>query len=206
MELQSAELLFPSPVFKFKVPNSETLNPLLLGLAHKMREESEGVNKSNRLGWHSGGNLWNTNAPPVLQLREHVLEAIRQSMGRIGTGMNPEDYRLSLNGWMNLNPTHGYNSPHLHPGNQWSGVYYVSQPEIEEGDSGKIEFIDPRGDIQLMRILKSNVFNNKIRFRPDPGDLIVFPSYLWHWVHPNESDEERMSIAWNAHFTPVKKD
>ena len=28
----------------------------------------------------------------------------------------------------------------------------------------------------------------------------MFPSYLRHWVYPNESEEERVTIAFNARF------
>ena len=33
--------------------------------------------------------------------------------------------------------------------------------------------------------------------RPEPGQLVVFPSFLMHWVWPNQSDEDRIVIAWN---------
>jgi len=30
--------------------------------------------------------------------------------------------------------------------------------------------------------------------------VLIFPAYLVHWVHPNDSDEDRITIAFNGHF------
>jgi hypothetical protein len=48
--------------------------------------------------------------------------------------------------------------------------------------------------------LHSGHFAPKIRKRPQAGTLLVFPSYLRHWVYPNEQDDLRISIAFNAKF------
>ena len=78
--------------------------------------------------------------------------------------------------------------------------YYVSQPTVETGTSGMIEFLDPRTDLPNWRILKSPAFRAKKKIRPAAGEIVIFPSYLMHWVYPNETDEERVSIAFNATF------
>ena len=105
---------------------------------------------------------------------------------------------------MNANPKGGYNAPHTHPGAHWSGVYYVSQPDFEDGSSGMIELLDPRLELPHWRILDAAAFRGKRTLRPAAGELIVFPSYLVHWVHPNQSEEERVTIAFNATFRRPK--
>jgi len=92
------------------------------------------------------------------------------------------------------------NAPHTHPGAHWSGVYYVSQPRIETGKSGKIEFLNPRTDLPNWRILKAPAFSAKKSLRPESGEMILFPSYLVHWVYPNETEEDRVTVAFNATF------
>ncbi|MEP1929909.1 MAG: TIGR02466 family protein, partial [Roseibium sp.] len=94
----------------------------------------------------------------------------------------------------------GYNAPHTHPGAHWSGVYYVAQPESDVGDSGKIEFVAPRVDLPHWEILQTSAFRLKRRFRPVAGEIILFPSYLLHWVYPNEADADRVTVAFNATF------
>ena len=41
-------------------------------------------------------------------------------------------------------------------------------------------------------------FRAKARLSPAAGDLILFPSYLIHWVYPHQAAEERVSVAFNA--------
>jgi uncharacterized protein (TIGR02466 family) len=107
---------------------------------------------------------------------------------------------MKLFGWMNVNGQGGYNAPHTHPGAHWSGVYYVSQPSIEQGRSGMIEFVAPRADLPHWQILQANAFQLKKRIRPASGEIILFPSYLLHWVYPNDTDAERVTVAFNATF------
>ena len=204
LEQTKYEKLFSTPVFRYHLPEHPDLNKALIEEGFGMRAESGGVTKSNRGGWHSEGNLFNRDAPCIKVLRKLAEEAVLNSSRKIGAKADLSSLRLKIFGWMNANPAGGYNAPHTHPGAQWSGVYYVSQPEVEAGNSGMIEFLDPRSDLPNWRILEAPPFKLKKKFRPMPGDLILFPSYLVHWVYPNETDHERISIAFNATFRKKK--
>lgn len=192
--------LFSTPLIRFKVQDCAVLNAALLMEAERLREASPGVSKSNRGGWHSEGNLFENDAPSIQRLRDAAQSAVLQLTSKVNENFDHENFHLKLFAWMNANPTGGYNAPHTHPGAHWSGVYYVAQPDVEEGSSGMIEFLDPRSDLQHWKILGAGAFQTKKSFRPSVGELILFPSYLVHWVHPNQSDEERVSIAFNATF------
>ncbi len=194
------EKLFATPVLRFRIPDCQRLNADLLQEGAAMRATSAGVSKSNRSGWHSKGNLFKRETPCVQTLRELATECIASATRKIGAKADLDDLSLKLFGWMNMNPSGGYNAPHTHPGAQWSGVYYVSQPAVETGNSGMIEFLDPRSDLPNWRILDAPAFRLKKKIRPEPGDMILFPSYLVHWVYPNEAAQERVSIAFNATF------
>lgn len=194
------EKLFSTPLVRFRVTDHETLDQELLAEGARLRSLSEGVEKSNRGGWHSEGNLFESDVECIRRLREIAGAAVIEATRKITTKVNPESFRLKMFAWMNANPPGGFNSPHTHPGAHWSGVYYVSQPEVETGTSGMIEFLDPRSDLPNWRMLKSNAFRLKKKIRPEAGELVLFPSYLVHWVYPNETDEERVSIAFNATF------
>lgn len=197
--------LFSTPLMRFKVQDCAVLNAALLMEGEQLRAGSSGVSKSNRGGWHSEGNLFESEAPSIVQIKEAARDAVLTVTNKVNEKFNPDDFNLKLFAWMNANPVGGYNAPHTHPGAHWSGVYYVAQPDIEEGSSGMIEFLDPRSDMQHWKILGASAFQQKLTFRPSVGDLIVFPSYLMHWVHPNQSREERVSIAFNATFRRSKK-
>jgi len=198
------EKLFSTPVFRFHFPEHADLNRALLEEGAVLRADSGGVTKSNRGGWHSKGNLFDRETPCIRQLRALAQEAVHDATRKVGAKVAPEALRLKLFGWMNVNPAGGFNAPHTHPGAHWSGVYYVSQPETEEGNSGMIGFLDPRTDLPNWRLLKAPAFKLKHKLRPMPGDMILFPAYLVHWVYPNETEEERVTIAFNATFRKSK--
>lgn len=50
LKLKRVELLFPSPLLHFAVPDCEPLNEDLLRLGYRLREESPGIRRSNRPG------------------------------------------------------------------------------------------------------------------------------------------------------------
>ncbi len=204
MELTKYEKLFSTPLVRFRCADHAALNADLLAEGRALRAEDDGASKSNRGGWHSSGNLFKQDTPGVARLRIEAEAAVIEATRKITTKVDPESLRLKLFAWMNANPPGGFNAPHTHPGAHWSGVYYVSQPEIEAGNSGMIEFLDPRSDLPNWRILGARAFALKKKIRPEPGEMILFPSYLVHWVYPNEADEDRVSIAFNATFSKAK--
>ncbi|WP_299751092.1 TIGR02466 family protein [uncultured Boseongicola sp.] len=204
IEQTKYEKLFSTPLFRFQATGPIKLNRELLDEGRRLRAASEGVSKSNRGGWHSPGNLFAETVPCIEKLRTMAEAAVLEATAKVSSKFDPKSFRLKTFAWMNANPSGGFNAPHTHPGAHWSGVYYVSQPEVEKGSSGQIEFLDPRSDLPNWRMLKAPAFNAKKAIRPEPGELILFPSYLVHWVYPNETDEERVTIAFNATFRPLK--
>ena len=204
IEQTKYEKLFSTPLFRFRVPDAVTLNKELLAEGKRLRTESEGVEKSNHGGWHSAGNLFDQKTPCIQTLKEAAETAVLAATSQINTNADPKSYRLKMFAWMNSNPPGGMNTPHTHPGAHWSGVYYVSQPDVEIGKSGKIEFLNPRTDLPNWRILNAPAFSAKKSIRPEPGEMILFPSYLVHWVYPNETNEDRVTVAFNATFRKSK--
>ena len=77
--------------------------------------------------------------------------------------------------WTNVNLPHGYNRKHTHIGANIAGCFYLKVP----ANSGDIEF--ETGE----------------RFTPTAGDIFWWDASIPHWVHENESDEVRYSIAFN---------
>ena len=204
IEQTKYQKLFSTPLIRFAVPDSAVLNAALLMEGERLRQGGAGATKSNRGGWHSQGNLFDDDAPAFRQVRDAAQDAVEQVTKKVNSAFDPERFHLKLFAWMNANPLGGYNAPHTHPGAHWSGVYYVSQPDVSDGSGGKIEFLDPRSDLPHWKLLEASTFRNKFSLRPNAGELIVFPSYLMHWVHPNEADEDRVTIAFNATFRKRK--
>ena len=124
---------------------------------------------------------------------------------QIGADIDIADYEFEANAWVNINKKGGFNSIHTHGRFHISGVYYVKQPAVKTGQSGMIEFVNSRFDHHIYQELNTNAFAPKVSMRPKAGEMIVFPSTLLHSVYPNDSDEERITIAWNLIFRKKSK-
>ena len=89
--------------------------------------------------------------------------------------------------WSQLYQINGYHKPHNHSTgkvvNDISWVHFLDVPEQK-----CFRFTDTKGNI-LIPDEQSN------------GDIICFPSWVWHEVVPLRTDYLRLVIAGNIHFT-----
>src|SRR5262245_50582772 len=150
MCLQGAELLqlFPSPMLRFKWPDSEALNAELRKVVLRKMQEAPGVVKTNRGGWQSDANLqtWEDECVQVLCARIRAM--MREMVQR--TVPNAQQCHLEkwhIRGWANVNRKGHFNRAHHHlgPNSLWSGIYYVDVGDLATGKknvSGQTIFED----------------------------------------------------------------
>jgi len=100
---------------------------------------------------------------------------------------------FELQSWVNINGNGAWNDVHCHQDNGvfLSGCYYLKCPE----NSGGIRFYDPRNTSGSYE--KYYGKGSFVRFNPYEGLILFFPPYLKHLVEPNQSNENRVSIAFN---------
>jgi len=99
--------------------------------------------------------------------------------------------------WANMSPPGVGHRGHHHSNNYLSGVYYV---QASPG-ADTISFSDPRFQVEQIvpRFKEQNAHNATAHsLQVVPGRLVIFPSWLVHRVPVNESDELRVSIAFNV--------
>lgn len=110
---------------------------------------------------------------------------------------NKESIITITDSWINKSYSKSWFDRHSHSNSILSGVYYVKAPQ----KCGNILFHNP---CDISNWWNETFFgNNKIFYRsvgytPVEGQLIIFPSWLSHSVEKNESDSDRISIAFNA--------
>jgi len=96
--------------------------------------------------------------------------------------------------WINVNKQHDWNTIHQHGGHTFSGVYYIKTPK----NCGRLAFRDPRPGAIANSFLVDKYDNGELRYvNITEGLFLLFPSYLEHFVEPNKSKEERVSISFN---------
>tara|TARA_B100001059_G_C17811261_1_gene572411 strand:+ start:390 stop:977 length:588 start_codon:yes stop_codon:yes gene_type:complete len=187
-------LFFSTPIWASKIDNYETTNQEMLKYIFQLQKNDPvGILKSNFKGWHSKNFDLKDEQPKIF------IEAIKKN---INTALNDMGWDLSTqsvkikNVWAIINERDAWNQKHHHSNSDLSAAYYVSAHD----NCGDIVFYDPRpAPVHNHPISKlPNELNATRReIRPEPGMLVLFPSYLEHSVRPNLSDEKRIVISFN---------
>ena len=98
--------------------------------------------------------------------------------------------------WATVLKSEEHHPAHTHSNNFLSGVYYLHS---DQGAS--IMFHDPRpaAGVIVPRMKESTIANaNLLSYTSKQNRAIFFPSWLPHYVKPNKSTNNRISIAWNV--------
>lgn len=102
--------------------------------------------------------------------------------------------------WVNVLDRGGHQAMHNHANSFISGVVYLTPTHPDSRTvfmkaSGGLEFSFKNDHAGV----KTGPYNAEkwISPQPDPGDLVLFPSYLMHAVPPNPG-ERRITLALNA--------
>ena len=104
----------------------------------------------------------------------------------------PADYDLSL--WATVLHSDGHQLPHIHPNGWLSGVSYVAVPEVISEDRR-----DQAGWLEIgCRAIPALGDQPSKTVRPEPGLLVLFPSYTFHRTLPFSSDAPRISVAFDV--------
>ena len=193
-------LAFPTPMFMRHWRDSEALNRDLAALVVEKERASAGLNKSNFGGWHSDEDLFEWGGPAIAELQRRVMEATQEITSRAcGPALKGLQAEMNITGWANISRDRAYNGIHNHPDCTWSGVYYVTLGERDMTDprNGIIEFLDPRMGVNWAQ-LPGQPFGTQLQINPEAGTMLVFPSWMQHWVHPFKGTGERISLAFNV--------
>ena len=167
------------------------------------RTAEQGVRVSNVGGWQSQADLFDWPEPEVAQLGAMVDRAVEQFVG-FGRAASPKP-KLWKAGWANVNQAGDYNILHNHAGQDLAAVYYVKAPPENAAirSEGKLELRDPRPTAGYCN--HPTLFNaDPLRIAPEPGMLVMFPSWVEHMVHPHQGPDERISIAINIKLMDFK--
>jgi uncharacterized protein (TIGR02466 family) len=191
------ETWFSTPVWESEVKNIN--NEEIKDYCLYLKANTKGVNISNRGGWHSSKILL-----PMPQ-------DLRNLFSNLEIFVNQNCFKhigvpnLKFgNFWVNINSPGSYNLLHDHQSSILSGVYYVSVPHDNMGD-----LVLHRGDTAEY-FLKSDVerigtkTNSLVAVKkPIESVFYIFPSWVKHHVESNNSQGDRISIAFN--FIPENK-
>ena len=157
------------------------------------KKDPLGIIKSNFKGWHSK-NFDLKNDPPR-KFIENIKNNINLAIDDMGWDLTDQSVNIKSI-WAIINEKNAWNQKHHHSNSDLSAAYYVSAHE----NCGDIVFYDPRpAPVHNHPISRTpNKLNATVNsIKPEPGMLVLFPSYLEHSVNPNLSDKKRIVISFN---------
>ena len=186
------EYHFPTQIYVEDIPNAIQLNQYLEQKIIQWSQQNKGVSKTNAGGWHSETDMnkreeYNPLTKELFNMQEKIFKKEHLSLKPVLGNM-----------WANVNYPGCFNRPHIHPNSLFSGVYFIKTPQ----QSGNLMVYDPRPGVQMAMPnrkegqLPSQLWR-EVHYEPIAGRCIMFPSWLWHEVKPNESNDIRISVSFN---------
>lgn len=189
--------MWPTVMLERVIPGHEQANLVLATYIEELDAQSADMTTD-----YLGGNLLLHEHPAVTWLRECINKTVIDYFVHLGM-----DYGIkwSLQGWANINRLGDYHDPHNHPHSYLSGTYYVHLPETPPAAGkrrdlrpGCITFYDPRGTVNMNAVKRDPYVEMEHTVTPEPGMILLWPSFLHHFVHPNLSEDARISVSFNV--------
>jgi len=137
--------------------------------------------------------------PSIRALFERFKEVVERHLARVGAGDDPFRARNTgrfrqAGAWSVRLSSGGYHTDHVHQRGWISSAFYVSLPPVMKPEAAHA------GWLRLGRpgITTQPPLEADFRVKPEPGKLVLFPSYMWHGVEFFESDVPRLTVAFDA--------
>ena len=94
--------------------------------------------------------------------------------------------------WSVLLRPGGYHVNHLHPMGWISSACHITPPAaVERGHEGWLKFGEPG-------VVTDPPLGPEHFVKPKAGDLVLFPSYMWHGTVPFGGEEPRLAVAFDV--------
>ncbi len=162
----------------------------------------EPVNQSVRGGSQTSGNLFGRPQRELRELRDAVTQAVAEYVAGLPTDpthpfLNRRRNRIRFAGsWSVRLKSSGNHANHFHQKGWISSAFYVALPPSVQRSSGTdpagwLQFGEPPPDLGQKLVPRRMI-------KPRVGQLVLFPSYLWHGTVPFEDDEPRLTVAFDV--------
>lgn len=217
--------LFPSLIHEIPLYEyGENRDKVIDYVYSERKNDPTGENyRTNRGGWQSNDGYYLESNP----VRDLVLNSLGNHFNTnsiIKPGVN-----IYLSAcWININKKGDFNVQHDHPGCHMSGVMYLKIPEDKKNTKvSGVNSIDGYADVIGNPVGGEICFANHNSFsswkelfyytdefkkkysqfgayyiEPKEGVMLFFPANLRHHVEPSKSDEDRISVSFNADLVP----
>lgn len=205
--------LFAVPFGEVRLEPCERLNQELEAL-FLQRETQEHRNPTpshvpQAETFESRFNLFRWPETCVQELRHFMLDAVARMVIETTTLRAEDIARLKFHNhtWFHISRYAGSFIAHNHPLASWSAVYCVRAGETapHQPDSGVLRFMDTRQGAGAYTDPATAPLHRAfalcpLEIRLEAGQLVLFPSYVFHEVAPFYGGDTRITVATNCWF------
>lgn len=162
--------------------------------------------------YESNFTLFDWPDPELKPLRDWCMAMLYRTVGQLGQYGTDDLQRLhvAVESWFHITRSGGYFAVHNHALHSWSGVYCVDPGAASAAhpESGRLVFLNPHSAGAMYLDMANARMSPPYDFGPrklqlEPGQLVLFPSWLLHHVNPYFGERERITVAFNARFRMV---
>ncbi len=184
-------------------PGWSSLEAYLADLETVLRElhvfKVHPADQSLRNGTQTNVELGRYDHPAVKAFFTALQAPIQAYMAELGSGSDPLRSRNTgrfnfMSAWSVLLKPNGFHVNHFHPMGWLSSAFYIRVPKDAidaPAREGWIKFGEPP--------FKTAPPQPAAHFvKPEPGRLVLFPSYMWHGTVPFTTQEDRLTIAFDV--------
>jgi uncharacterized protein (TIGR02466 family) len=157
------------------------------------------TSQSLRNGTQTQGNLLSRESTNIRALSKEFANLIQVYLDSIDV---PTDHRFLARrragiafsaSWSVCLQSDGFHVNHIHPKGWISSAFYIDLPK-SIGESGKEGWF--KAGESYLRLGGED--RDGLFIRPEPGVLVLFPSYMWHGTYPFHGDGNRLAIAFDT--------
>lgn len=152
--------------------------------------------KTTKGGFQSGNKIFSLSHPDLKVLEDIIIRELKAYKSKFEDREMalikdwPDDINLSA--WYVRLLQSGHQESHIHPAGWVSGVVYLKTVKDPVDHEGAIQF-----GLRGMDYPPSIVEMPIVKYQPTDGDLVLFPSSLYHGTIPVQQDVERCVIAFD---------
>lgn len=204
MSLHRKEL-FPVSIFQASVPDNQRLKDILIPFVKENRHQltcpPEWLTTNIATSYHSD------EIESTLLGGSEISQELRLQYMQVMESFFEYDWGINVGAmWFNYYENGEYQEAHTHVGNYQSPIHFACvhflsyDPEVHS----PLVFKDPLETVRATSLeLRSSNYQQKHHLNVQEGDLVMFPSYLYHEVKagPPTPDNPRITISFNVRVT-----
>ena len=190
-------LLFPCSFHEYYFTKEDFNQKELIDFCYKQKEkDTQGMSEmSNNGGWHSQIFSINEKNPITKLLKKGLYKSVLSTVKK--------QFIFHIEYWIMIINTDAYHNSHFHPNSNCSGVVWIKIPQ----GSDDTRFSNPYlfhgfKEIDAYHEEFKQVTNtyHSYDYHPQEGLMVTFPSYVFHEVRPNKTNEDRIAVSYNISF------